>query len=107
MKSLLNKVKDLMLDNIKCCKCGQVKLRKTVGQSPNGKRKYRQDENGKPWNGNVCPSCYMASHKKYMRVWRGAKEPKQTWYEYMEKAKSSDVDDLKDLVRQLEKELLS
>jgi hypothetical protein len=49
----------------------------------------------------------MASHKKYMRVWRGAKEPKQTWYEYMEKAKSSDVDDLKDLVRQLEEELLS
>jgi hypothetical protein len=93
------------MDRVVCKTCKQEKLRRDVGQSPNGKRKYRHDENGKPWNGNICPGCYLKTHTRYVRQWRHSKQPKQSWSEYVEKAKTADAMGLKELVRQLEEEL--
>lgn len=42
---------------VKCSKCGEVKERIPVGKSPNGSRKYYEDETGRKWKGKVCPDC--------------------------------------------------
>ena len=40
-----------------CKVCQLPKTRNPNGVSPNGKRKYYVDENGKSWMGLKCPDC--------------------------------------------------
>lgn len=57
-------------DAIECSRCMTFKWRKYVGSSPNGKRKYYQDENKKAWRGKTCPECSKKGHTEYMRKYR-------------------------------------
>lgn len=44
-------------DTSTCRKCGEPKLRKSVGYFPDGRNKKFVDENGKQWVGRKCPGC--------------------------------------------------
>jgi len=64
-----------MEQNITTCSvCQANKIRIKKGLSPNGKRRYYSDENGKAWRGKVCPSCSKKKHSDYIRGKREDKE---------------------------------
>ena len=60
-------------DPIECNRCMNFSWRKEIGASPNGRRKYYQDEKGKAWRGKICPSCASKDHTNYMREYRRKK----------------------------------
>lgn len=63
-----NQEKEIIVyDLVTCSKCNKSKRRRKIGKSPNGKRYYYQDDNGKAWRGKVCPECSKKAHTKYMR----------------------------------------
>lgn len=57
-------------DAIECSQCMEFKWRKYYGESPNGKRKYYQDEKKRSWRGKICPDCSRKNHTKYMKKYR-------------------------------------
>ena len=60
--------------SIECSSCFGFKWRKQIGESPNGRRKYYQDEAGKAWRGKSCPDCAKKQHTEYMRKYRSKKQ---------------------------------
>lgn len=60
--------------NKRVCKvCNQEKDRILVGKFDNRNKKY-QDESGKTWNGNICPSCHKDNIKRRMQAMRVLKK---------------------------------
>ena len=56
---------------IKCSLCEQYKLRKATGKtSPNGKRRYYQDELGAGWRGNRCPKCSYKEEQRHVKSYK-------------------------------------
>lgn len=59
-------------DDRKCKICLRMKKRILVGKFDARNKRYN-DENGKSWRGNICPSCHkedIRSRMKAMRVLR-------------------------------------
>ena len=62
------------VNNKKICKsCGQEKIRNLVGKFNSKDKKYH-DENGKTWNGHVCPSCHKENIKMKIKLSRALKK---------------------------------
>lgn len=53
----------------KCKICLELKDRILVGKFDHKNKKY-QDNTGKTWNGNVCPSCHKERVKNNMKKLR-------------------------------------
>ncbi len=60
--------------NLRHCKiCSQLKSRTENGKFGKSRNKRYVDENGKLWNGNVCPGCHdkkTAANMKHLRYTR-------------------------------------
>ena len=52
-----------------CKKCGVDKTRKFIGKFDGRNNKY-VDDNGKLWNGRVCPSCHKRVSRHNMKIKR-------------------------------------
>lgn len=55
-----------------CKQCGLLKQRNLVGKFDNHNKKY-QDENGKTWNGNLCPGCHVEQVRLKIKLTRSLK----------------------------------
>lgn len=53
-----------------CKVCGQLKKKIEAGKYPKGKTKKYVNEQGKLWNGKMCPDCNVARAKKTMQAVR-------------------------------------
>jgi hypothetical protein len=60
---------------VTCSRCNKVDVRKQIGISPNRKRKYYANAEGRKWKGRKCPDCIKEEHTEYMRKRRGKKDP--------------------------------
>lgn len=64
-------------DIVSCKSCYEFSYRKAIGISPNRRRKYYQDEEGRAWKGRVCPTCSTKAHTEYMRAYRKASKTQE------------------------------
>ena len=60
--------------SVECSSCYGFFWRKQIGESPNGRRKYYQDERRRAWRGKTCPDCSKKAHTNYMRKYRAKKD---------------------------------
>lgn len=58
----------------KCKRCGHIGVKITDGFMNNGKNYRYLDENGRFWNGKVCPKCHQEEMKG--RMGKKNKKPK-------------------------------
>jgi len=75
-EALKEKVLDLRergYSSVECSSCYGFFWRKQIGESPNGRRKYYQDEQNRAWRGKSCPECAKKQHTEYMRKYRSKK----------------------------------
>ena len=57
------------LDKRKCKLCEQEKTRILVGKFDSRNKRY-DDETGKAWRGNICPTCHKEDIKRRMQAMR-------------------------------------
>lgn len=72
----------LPFDKVTCSKCQNIKQRRSCGESPNGRRRYYQDEKGRAWRGKTCPDCATKEHTEYMRKYRQKNKKKISLEDY-------------------------
>jgi hypothetical protein len=63
-----------VFDKVVCTGCGDDFLRKSYGNSPNGRRKYYFDDKKNAPKGKRCPKCVRKAHREYMRQYRSSKK---------------------------------
>jgi len=62
---------------VRCKKCNDLKFRILCGKFNNGKDKRWIDENGKLWNGKLCPECNKKRSLVTMRKIRNERKNKK------------------------------